>query len=123
MKIVIADPQARVRHSLRILLEQQPGWTIEGEAADSQELLEWVRDRCPNLVLIDWDLPGLPGENLFSLLREQFPNIMRLAMSGRQELRQSALNAGADDFASKTESPDKLLATIRELQSRRSRGR
>jgi len=38
MKIGIADPQARVRFSLRILLEQQPGWMVNGEAADCQDL-------------------------------------------------------------------------------------
>ncbi len=38
MKIGIADPQARVRFSLRILLEQQPGWLVCGEASDDQEL-------------------------------------------------------------------------------------
>jgi len=119
MKIGIADPQARVRFGLRILLEQQPGWIVIGEAEDSQELLGLVRVGCPDLVLIDWDLPDLPAVSLLRLLRAQFPRPLLITMSGKQEFSQVAKKAGADAFASKTEPPDKLLAIIRELYARK----
>jgi DNA-binding NarL/FixJ family response regulator len=120
MKIGIADPQARVRFSLRILLEQQSGCIVCGEAADDQELQALVNDRKPEMLLIDWDLSGEPPVYLLHLLKAQFPEIIRIMMSGRQELRQAALQAGADGFVCKTEPPEKLLATIREFQLRSS---
>ncbi len=52
MKIGIADPQARVRFSLRILLEQQPGWIIGGEAVDCQELFDLLRGVSLDLLLM-----------------------------------------------------------------------
>ena len=118
MKISIADPQTRVRFSLRILLEQQSGWTIVGEAADCEELLRSLCIGCPDMLLMDWDLPGMPAGNLLRLLREQYPGMLIITMSGRQELGLAALKAGADGFAGKTESPEKLLNLIRELQNR-----
>jgi DNA-binding NarL/FixJ family response regulator len=118
MKIGIADPQARVRFGLRILLEQQTGWIVCGEASDDQELQALARDHRPDLLLIDWDLPGEPPVCLLHLLQVQFPEIIRITMSGRQELRHDALQAGADGFVCKTEPPEKLLATIREFQLR-----
>jgi DNA-binding NarL/FixJ family response regulator len=120
MKIGIADPQARVRFGLRILLEQQTGWIVCGEASDDQELQALARDHQLDLLLIDWDLPGEPPVCLLHLLQAQFPGIIRITMSGRQELRQDALQAGADGFVCKTEPPEKLLATIREFQLRLS---
>lgn len=113
MKIGIADPQARVRFSLRILLEQQPGWTVIGEAADCQGLLNMVSADPPDLLLIDWGLPGLPAGHLLRLLRDQRPGMQIFMMSGRQELRQAALKAGADAFVCKTESAEKLLDLLR----------
>jgi DNA-binding NarL/FixJ family response regulator len=114
MKIGIADPQMRVRFGLRILLEQQSGCIVVGEAADCEELLGLLRTGCPDLLLMDWDLPGMPAASLIGLLHEQYPLMQIIAMSGRQEVGQTSLEAGADGFASKTESPQKLLNLIRE---------
>lgn len=119
MKIVVADPQERIRRGLRLLLEQQPGWAVIGEAADCQSLLALAIDRCPDLVLIDWDLSGMEPAHLLRMLQTQFPKIARLTLSGNEELKQAALAAGADGFACKTEPPDKLIVTIRELQARK----
>lgn len=115
MKIGIADPQVRVRFSLRVLLEQR-GWAVDGEAADGRELLDLLCTRAPDLLLLDMDLPGLPPEDLICLLRTQYPQMRIIVMSGRQELGQAAMAAGADAFACKAEPPEKLLNLIRELE-------
>jgi two-component system, NarL family, invasion response regulator UvrY len=117
MKIDIADPQARVRFSLRVLLEQQ-GWIVGGEAADCQELFDLLHKASPDLLLVDLDLPDMPAENLLRQLRTEHPMIQIIAMSGRQELGHGAITAGADAFACKTDSPEKLLKLIRERQGR-----
>lgn len=117
MKICVADGQSRVRHGLRVLLEQQPGWKVIGEAADTQELLEQVRNNCPDLVLFDWGLPGIPATELLSCLRKLCPALRVILMSGRHELRQTTIEAGADAFASKTESPERLVTLIREFNT------
>ena len=115
MRICIADSQSRVRFGLRVLLEQQPGWKVIGEAADTQELLQQVCSNLPDLVLFDWELPGIPAAELLTRLRQLCPALRVIPMSGRHELRLAALEAGADAFASKTESPERLVALIREL--------
>lgn len=114
MKIGIADSQARVRFSLRILLEQQQGWIVGVEAADCRELFDLLRNVPMDLLLVDLDLPDMPAENLLRLLRTEHPMMRIIAMSGRQELGQAALRAGADAFACKTQSPEKLLNLIQD---------
>ncbi len=115
MKIGIADPQGRVRFSLRVLLEQQTGWIVAGEAADCDELFEMLYRGFPDLLLLDWDLPNRTPEDLLRLLRTQQPELKIIVMSGRQDLQQIAIKAGADAFASKADSPEKLLTMIRNL--------
>ncbi len=116
MNIVIADPQARVRHSLHVLLEQTPGWIVTGEAADCEDLLDLLPAARPDLVLIDWSLMGMPEENLMQLLRNRYATLRVIAMSGQQELSQAALKAGADAFVCKAESPEKLLNIISKIR-------
>jgi DNA-binding NarL/FixJ family response regulator len=117
MKICIADSQSRVRYGLGLLLEQQPSWNVIGEAASANELIERVHHDPPDLVLIDWELPGMPLDALLKSLRDACPGLRVLSLSGRYELRQAALEAGADAFASKTEPPEKIILTIRQLMN------
>ena len=113
MNILIGDAQPRVRFGLRLLFEQQPGWKVTGEADDAEALLDAVRFRCPDLVLLDWELPGMPAEELLALIRQVCPRLGVIFMSGRIELRPMALQAGADIFAYKADPPEKLLEQIR----------
>ena len=112
MRVLLADDQAKVRSALRLLLEQQPDVEILGEAVDTTGLLGWVEVACPDLVLLDWELPGLPALALLPLLRHQCPNLRVIALSSRPEVRQAALGAGADAFASKGDPPERFLAAV-----------
>jgi len=111
-EILIGDAQPRVRFGLRVLLEQQPGWRVAGEAADGPSLLELVRRGCPDLVLVDWELPGMPAQELLAAIRGACPGLRVISMSGNAELRPAALRAGADAFAYKADPPEKLLGLI-----------
>jgi two-component system, NarL family, invasion response regulator UvrY len=116
MRIGIADPQSRVRFSLRTLFNQQGDWIVLGEASDCEELIELLRSSDLNLLLIDCDLPGMPVDHLLKFLRERYPSTRIILMSGRQELNRLALTAGATAFICKTEPPDRLLNLIHEIQ-------
>ncbi len=118
LNILIGDASSRVRFGLRILLEQQPGWRVVGEAEDAKALLESVRCGCPELVLLDWELPGMPAQELLTVIRHTCPHLWIVFMSGKDELRRAALQAGADIFAYKADPPEKLLGLIRGLMAK-----
>ena len=119
MRVLLADDQSRVRSALRLVLEQQQGVSILGEAVDATSLLDWVKAACPDLVLLDWELPGLETDSLLSALRARCPHLKVVALSGRPEARQAALDAGADAFVSKGDPPEWLLRTLRAVGARR----
>ncbi len=112
MLIVLADRRSEVRFALRVLLERQPGLEVAGEAVNTEDLLNRVEGECPDLVLLDWDLPGLLAGQTIAALRVFCPDISVIVMSGRFEVKQAALTAGVDAFVHKTNPPDFLLSAI-----------
>jgi DNA-binding NarL/FixJ family response regulator len=112
MRVLLADHESNVRYGLRALLEEQPDLHIAGEAADAEELLAQTEAACPDLLVLSWGLPGLPGAELLADLRRVKDDLYVIVLSGRPELRQVVLEAGADVFVSKVEPPERLLAAI-----------
>lgn len=123
MRIQLADSQPRVRFALRALLEEQPGVWIVGEATHSRDLLAQVETVCPDLLLLSWELPGRPGEDLLVLLRGFCPQLPVIVLSGQRAARQAALAAGADAFVSKIAPPEGLLAAIEAVKKIKNAGK
>ena len=114
MQVLLADDQAKVRSALRLLLMDEPKVEVVGEVVDSTGLLDWVKVECPDLILLDWELPGLPTGALLPVLHNYCPDLRVVALSSRPEARQAALEAGADAFASKGDPPERVLEVIKD---------
>jgi DNA-binding NarL/FixJ family response regulator len=111
LRVLLADDQAKVRSALRFLLEQQPDIEILGEAVDATGLVDWLTAATPDMVLLDWELPGFRTDTLVAL-KELCPFLVVIALSGQPEARRAALRAGADAFVSKGDPPEQLLTAI-----------
>jgi two-component system nitrate/nitrite response regulator NarL len=116
MRILVADSQSKVRHALCVLLRQQPGLEIVGEAASALELLTQTEECCPNLILLHWRLRDLTASDLLPALRKKCPGFRLIVLSARREACQAALDAGADAFVCKMDPPDRLLAAVQAIQ-------
>jgi DNA-binding NarL/FixJ family response regulator len=115
VRVFIADDQLKVRSALRLLLEQDPEVSVVGEAVEAGDLLAQVRAARADLVLLDWELPGLQAANpLLPALRTLCPRLSVIALSGRPDARRAALAAGADAFVGKGDPPERLLAAVKE---------
>lgn len=113
MRILLADDQAKVRSALRLLLRLQPGMDVVGETDETEQLLVQVKEIHPDLILLDWELPGLTSNGLLTAMRARYPRLKVIALSGRPEARRAALEAGADAFVSKGAPPERLLSALR----------
>jgi DNA-binding NarL/FixJ family response regulator len=122
MRVLVADAQMKVRSALRLILEQELGLSVVGEANEVEDLFAQAETIQPDLVLLDWELPGrqvdaaagLVGPGLLATLRSNLPHLRVIALSGRPEAHQVALAAGADVFVSKGDLPERLLAAVRD---------
>ncbi len=112
MRILIADDEPRVRFALRVTLERLPDGKTINEAIDTADLFSQALVIPPDLLLLDWELEGIAGEETLRSLRRFCPRLFIIALSGKDEARQPALQAGADAFVSKADPPDLLLAAI-----------
>ena len=93
-------------------------------ASDAEHALGIVRHALPDLLLIDWMLPGMSGLSLARQLRREertraIPIIM-LTARGAEADKIAGFEAGADDYVTKPFSPRELLARIRAVLRRRS---
>ena len=119
MRVLIADDQPKVRFALRVTLERQPGFKTVSEVVDAEDLLSQARAMRPDLLLLDWELPGMDAEGTLRILRNLCPHLSVIVLSGTDDVRQGALQAGADAFVSKADPPDRLFSAIGEYWNRR----
>lgn len=112
MRVLLADDQSRVRFALAVLLRRYPGADVVGEAADGAALLDQVRVVSPDVVLLGWELPGLTEAGGVAALRQAHPGLVIIGLSGRPEAARAAFTAGVDEFVSKVDPPDRLIAAI-----------
>jgi DNA-binding NarL/FixJ family response regulator len=117
MKILIVDDQKKVRSSLKVLLAQQPGFNVVGEAADTRGVINQAFPSTPDIILLDWGIPGIPTEELIRKLTQGISNQKIIVFSGLLEIKNKAIEAGAKAFVSKTSPPDQLLETIQTVMN------
>jgi two-component system, OmpR family, response regulator MprA len=118
MRILVVDDDSRIRDVLRRQLSYE-GYQVE-LAGDSREAFARVADNPPDLVVLDWMLPGMDGLEICRRLRQvnDMPIIM-LTAKGTLDDKVDGLDSGADDYLVKPFEPEELLARVRALLRRR----
>ena len=125
MRILIAEDEESLTLLLRYNLEAE-GYEVDAVARGDEAELR-LREQVPDLVLLDWMLPGLSGIELCRRIRlrretERLPVIM-LTARGEEGDRVRGLATGADDYVTKPFSVPELLARVRALLRRAKPGR
>jgi DNA-binding NarL/FixJ family response regulator len=120
MRVLLADDESKVRSAIRLVLEQEPGLVMVGEAIDGAGLLAEAARSKPELVLLDWELPGPSAIQLVRSLKLSAPEIKVIALSGRPEAGTHAAQAGVAGFVCKGDPPERLLAAVRAVSARKT---
>lgn len=123
-KILIVDDEFAIRDMLRMALEIADFACIEAE--NIQDAHRLVVDERPDLVLLDWMLPGGSGLELLRRLKRsdttsELPVIMLTAKTAEDNVIQG-LDVGADDYITKPFAPRELIARIKALLRRANGG-
>jgi len=114
-KILLADDQPEVRSALKFILEQETTCQVVGEVYDADALVHAVQQGCPDVVLLDWELPNLRTATCMKALRDACSGMKVVALSSKIESREGALKSNVDAFVSKGDPPETVLDTLHTL--------
>jgi two-component system phosphate regulon response regulator PhoB len=119
--VLVVEDEPAILELIAVNLEQAGFHVLR--AADAESALRLIGEALPDLMLIDWMLPGLSGIELVRRLRREertraLPLIL-LTARGAEVDKVLGLEAGADDYVTKPFSPRELVARIRAVLRRR----
>lgn len=119
VRVLIADDQALLRGSLRVLIETEPDLVVVGEAGNGAEAVEQAQVSCPDVVLMDVRMPVMDGIEATRRIAvdQHAPRVLVLTTFDLDEYVYSALRAGASGFLLKDTPPAQLLDAIRVIAS------
>ncbi|MEV6621961.1 response regulator transcription factor [Amycolatopsis sp. NPDC051106] len=117
-RVLIADDQALLRGSFRVLVDSAPGLEVVGEASDGVEAVALTRREQPDVVLMDVRMPSMDGiEATRRICAESAVRVLMLTTFDLDEYVYAALRAGASGFLLKDTRPADLLAAIEVVAS------
>jgi len=120
--ILLVEDEPAIQELIAVNLEHAGHHVIR--AKDAESALGIVRNALPDLLLIDWMLPGMSGVALARQMRQEERTrpipIILLTARGTEADKVAGLEAGADDYVTKPFSPRELLARIKAVLRRRA---
>jgi DNA-binding NarL/FixJ family response regulator len=117
IEILIADDHAIIRDALRRIIAETQDLVVAGEADCGQHVLELVRQRDWNLIVLDLSMPGRNGIDLIKMIKSERPRLPILIFSMHQEEQYAirAIRAGAAGYLSKEGDSELLLPAMRKV--------
>ena len=114
IRVVLIDDHTLFRKGLAELLEQYGGIKVVGATGNVDEVYQLLRDRKPDVVVMDLNMPVLDGISLFRRLSDQGCNVptLLLTVSNAEEDLASAVRAGVRGYLLKDMEPDDLVDAI-----------
>lgn len=103
-RFLIVDDSDLVRRSLRMVLQANPDWEICGEAADGVSAVEMFKELRPNVVILDFQMPGINGIETARRMAEIAPTIpvVLFTQHASADLERHAHEVGIRSVVSKT---------------------
>ena len=122
IRIVLADDHQLFRRGLRVLLEQQPDFTVVTEAKDGREAVAAVQSLKPDVLVVDIGMQNLNGIEAARQLTESHSDvaIVILSMHSDESYVLRALKAGAKGYLLKDSAEEDLIRAIHAVTSGKS---
>jgi DNA-binding NarL/FixJ family response regulator len=104
-RILIVDDSPLVRQRLRDLLHQHPHWEVCGEAANGQDAITRARELSPDIIVLDFLMPGMNGMQAASEIGKLIPDVPILMFTTHlsRQLVEEARNVGIRGAVAKSD--------------------
>jgi DNA-binding NarL/FixJ family response regulator len=115
IRVLLVDDVEGVRQGLRTFLTLAGDIVIVGEASNGLQALRLVETLCPQVVLMDLEMPVMDGYEATRQIKEKSPTcrVIALTIHGGLIEQQRAFKSGADEFIVKGAPLDRLMEAIR----------
>jgi DNA-binding NarL/FixJ family response regulator len=122
IRVFIADDHEFIRAGLKSILAANPDIEVIGEAANGHEVLDALREKTPDALILDMSMPGLSGLELIKRIKTEWPKqkILILTMHANKQYAVRAIRAGATGFLSKATASEELVAALRKVVAGRA---
>ena len=119
IKVLIADDHHLFRDGITRLLQDAPGIELAGSATNGEQAVELARQKRPDVILMDVNMPGMGGLEATRRIHAAQPDtqILMLTISEQSEDLFEAIRLGARGYLLKNVSTQELLAAIRQVSS------
>lgn len=117
IRLVIADDHAIVREGLKRIVGAAAEMDVVGEAADGTQVMQAVREKEFDVLVLDLSMPGRSGMELIKWVKAEKPKLRILVLSMHQELQYAvrAIKSGASGYLTKESAPEQLEQAIRKV--------
>jgi len=117
VRVLIADDTTLLRQGIKSLLKSQDAIEAVGEAASGQEATEMAQELCPDVILLDQDMPGLDTVQAIRVIKQRQPKaeVIVLAEWADEDKTFRAIEAGASGFLLKDIDAESLFSAIAEV--------
>lgn len=117
IKILIADDHAIVRKGLAEIISDEIDMQVCYEAKNAEDVIELIRDKEIDIIILDINMPGKSGLDILKDLRFLKPEIpvLILSINPEDQFARRCLRAGASGYMNKDIEPDEFISAIRKI--------
>ena len=114
IKVLLADDHDVVRKGMKMLLEDEEGILVIGEAADGAEAIDKVKILMPDVVILDLTMPKMTGIEAAAVISQEYPSVKILifSMHNNREYIINSVENGASGYLLKDTGKDELLRAL-----------
>ena len=119
IRILFADDHPIVRAGFKQVLSDTPDLVVADEAENGQEVLQYLKKKKYDVVLLDISMPGKSGLEILKELKTGYPKLPVLILSiyPEEQYAVRALRAGASGYLTKASAPNEMIAAIRKISA------
>src|SRR5262245_46462567 len=117
--VSLVEDHDGARASFATMLNGAPGLRCVGAYASAEEALQEIPRACPDVVLMDINLPGMGGIECVSRLKARLPDLQVLMLSRHEQgdLIFDSIRAGASGYLLKSTPPAELISAIEQIHA------
>ena len=117
IKVLVVDDHPIVRQGLKQVISEESDMAVLGEAQNSQEVFELIREQDWDVVVLDITMPGRGGLDVLRDIKHEWPKLPVLMLSVHPEDQYAVrtLKAGASGYLTKESAPEELVRAIRKI--------